>query len=138
MLAYAVVMALFYTVSVRRHVSTAGLKFVWREHRSFIKALLLMGVILMVGDTIGSIVQYLVNIFIRTYGSLDHLGLWQGANSLTNQFAAVVFAALAMDYLPRLTALAKTGEDFSTVVDRQTEISSLNTYIRHSKSFHLC
>lgn len=125
MLAYAVVMALFYTVSVRRHVSTAGLKFVWREHRSFIKALLLMGVILMVGDTIGSIVQYLVNIFIRTYGSLDHLGLWQGANSLTNQFAAVVFAALAMDYLPRLTALAKTGEDFSTVVNRQTEISSL-------------
>jgi O-antigen/teichoic acid export membrane protein len=125
MLAYAVVMAVFYTVSVRRHVSTAGLKFVWREHRSFIKALLLMGLILMVGDTIGSIVQYLVNIFIRTYGSLDHLGLWQGANSLTNQFAAVVFAALAMDYLPRLTALAKTGEDFSTVVDRQTEISSL-------------
>lgn len=125
MLAYAIAMTIFYGVSTHRLVGTNGIKFIWKEHKQIVTGLLTLGLILMIGDSIGTMCQYATNVFIRQCGSLEDVGFWQGANSLTNQYAGVIFTALAMDFMPRLTAAIHKKEDFAAIVDRQTELASL-------------
>lgn len=122
MMAYALTMLLFYTVSLRRCLGKQGGRILLKEHKSLIRNLMLMGVVLMASDLIGSACNYLLNAFVRYTGSLDSVGLWQAANSLTAQYASVVFSAMALDYLPRLTAAVKDGRKFDEIVNRQTEI----------------
>lgn len=125
MLVFAAVMAAVYSYSVRKTVGTRGVKFLWSEHGAIVKRLVALGLILMVSDCINTGVLYLTNIYVRSAGTLDDVGFWQGANSLTNQYAGVIFTALAMDYLPRLMGAVKERQQFRDIVDRQTEIISL-------------
>lgn len=125
MLAYALTMLLFYSISLRRCVGKDGGKILFNEHKPLIKSLLLMGVVLMASDLIGSGCNYMLNAFVRYTGDLDSVGLWQAANSLTGQYASVVFSAMALDYLPRLSAAVSDGSRFDDIVNRQTEIVSL-------------
>ena len=99
--------------------------FHWKENKEIIKKLIYLGAVLMASDLIGSLVTYLLNLFIRTQGSLDDVGLYQAANSVTNQYAGLVFAAMAMDYYPRLSKVSTNNLEMKVVVNRQTEIVSM-------------
>lgn len=96
-----------------------------KEERNLIKALLSMGFILLIGSLAGQLITYLINLFIRITGSLEDIGLFQGANSITNQYVGMIMSALALDYFPRLSAVAKDKEEMKKVVNRQTEIVML-------------
>lgn len=123
--ALALSMYVFYSVNLYRSHGRIREKSSWKQHKPLIKRLLLMGVVLMASDVIGSLVMYLLNLFLRTKGSLDDVGLYQAANSITNQYAGLVFAAMAMDYFPRLSKVADRNEEMIEVVNRQTEIVAL-------------
>lgn len=88
------------------------------------KKLLTLGIVLMAGDLLATLVTYLINLYVRIYGNLDDVGLYQAANSITNQFSGVIFAALAMDYFPRLSKVAGDNKEMNSVVNRQSEIVS--------------
>ena len=45
-------------------------------------------------------VGFLINLFIRSAGSIDDVGLFQGANSITNQYMGMLFSVLAPRLLP--------------------------------------
>lgn len=113
-----------YSIPLRKHI-TPGEKFSLRQHIPLIKRLVLLGVVLMANDLLSTLTIYLINVFIRSNGSESAVGLYQAANSITNQYSGMVFAALAMDYFPRLSAAASDNIAMHTIVNRQTEIVSL-------------
>ena len=113
---------LFYFFSFKRAVDVDRVSFSWKEHKPRIKKLVSLGIVLMIGSIVGTLTTYLINIFIRSVGSVDDVGLFQAANSLTNQYVGVVFSAMALDYFPRLTAVGDDLKRLASVVNRQLEI----------------
>lgn len=127
MVALALTMYVFYSVSLRKAMGGAEPepKMSWRESMPLIRPLLAMGLLLMASDLIGSGVTYLLNIFIRMHSDYGTVGLYQAANSVTGQYAGMVFAAMAMDYFPRLSKAAADNDAMIRIVNRQQEIVSL-------------
>lgn len=92
-----------------------------KEGRSMIS----LGVVLMVATLIGTIAIYALNIYIRWTGSAADVGLYQAAASITNQYVGLVFAAMAVDYLPRLMGISADNKKVAQTVSRQIEIVML-------------
>lgn len=125
MIAFSLSTFIFFWISAQKAVGKSDIIFRWKEHRPLIRHLLALGMILMAGDLIGTFINYLLNIYIRWQGALDDVGLFQGANSLTNQYAGMIFTAMMLDYFPRLAAASSDNAKIGVIVRRQLEIVSL-------------
>ena len=112
-------------IGVRKAVKSPKVKFKRALHHPIAKKLLLLGMVLVAADVIGAGCNYLVNLFIRTFGQLENVGLFQAANSVTNQYSSVVFTAMMLDFFPRLSEAAEDNEKVRVIVNRQLEIVSL-------------
>lgn len=121
----ALTMFTFYYTSFRKSGYNLAVKFNWAEHKPLVMRLLKVGTVLMIGSMITSFVGYVVNVYVKTHGSLSDVGLYNAANSLTNQYVGLVFSALAMDYFPRLSAALNKPGEFNAIINRQIEIMSL-------------
>lgn len=97
----------------------------FNQHKQFLRSLLTTGVVMTASGILSSGTAYLINIFIRYISDTSYVGFYQAANSITNQYAAIVFAAMAADYFPRLVAASKAKSTLSTVINRQMEIVML-------------
>ncbi len=115
----------FYTRSVNRSIPERSGNFSWREHSPMVKKLVAIGLVLMSSDMIGSFTTYLAQIFIRHFSDLSVVGLYTSATMMTTQYSSVVFTAMAMDYLPRLSQVAGDNSEVNKVVNRQSEIVAL-------------
>lgn len=93
-----------------------------KSNKILIKRLISLGVIFMGSSLIGTIVNYLVNTFIRNYGGVEDVGFFQAANSITNQYVGLLFAAMGMDFFPRLAAIADDNDKVRDMVNAQLEI----------------
>lgn len=125
MILLALAVFLFYYLSYRKISAPHKVNFDSAQHTPIIRRLISLGVILMLGTVIGTSTNYLINVFVRNYGSVDDVGLFQAANSLTNQYIGFLFTAMAMDYFPRLSAVIRQTEALIAVVNRQAEIVML-------------
>lgn len=117
---------LFYYISYRKACAGGDTrekgKLRFAEMRPVAARLISMGFILLVASMAGTLVSYLINLYIRSRGSVDDVGLFQAANSITNQYVGLIFSALALDYFPRLSAICHDRKMLREVVNRQTEI----------------
>lgn len=119
-------MYIFYSYNLRKCEEAPGpVRFVWQEHKPVVKRLIILGIILMASNLIGSLCTYVTNIFIRWLSGESTLGLFQAVSSVTTQYSGMVFTAMAMDYFPRLTAVAPDNSRMHGIVNRQTEIMAL-------------
>jgi len=123
MIALSLTTYVCYTLSLRQIYKPSHAK--WNQLKPIIKKLISLGLILMAGDLIGSLATYIINIFIRSHGNIDTVGLYQAANSITNQYSGVVFSALALDYLPRLSKLTHNRDLMRDAVNKQSEIVAI-------------
>lgn len=121
-LAFSTLMASW--IGVRKAVKTPRVKFNRLLHSPIAKKLFLLGMVLVASDVIGAACNYLVNLFIRTFGQLENVGLFQAANSVTNQYSGVVFTAMMLDFFPRLSEATEDNAKIKTIVNRQLEIVS--------------
>ena len=112
-------------IGVRKAVKAPRVRFDRALHSPLVRKLFLMGIVLVASDVIGTGCNYLVNLFIRTFGALENVGLFQAANSVTNQYSGVVFTAMMLDFFPRLSEAAQDNAKIRTIVNRQLEIVSL-------------
>lgn len=115
----------FYSYGVRKAMPASRVKFSFKEHSGYVKRMLSLGVILLASSLINTLFTYLINIFIRSCGDVVDVGLFNAANSITLQYAGVVFAAMALDYFPRLSAAAEDNEKMSGIVNKQSEMVAL-------------
>lgn len=125
MIVMALTIFLFYYVSFRKSTDYTHPPLSLREHIPLIKKIFSLGFIMMIGGLVGTATNFAINAFVRAYGDIDNVGLYQAASSLTNQYLGIVFSALAMDYFPRLAAAMGERDRMLTVVNRQTEIVML-------------
>lgn len=116
---------LFYYISFRRSAGVRPSSFLWSEHKPLVRRLLATGIVLMIGSVSGSLVSYVINAFVRMAGSVEDVGLFQAANSLTNQYVGIIFSVLALDYFPRLAAAKSNLSQFNEIINRQIEIDTL-------------
>lgn len=118
---------LFYRYHSSRLVRTTSVKMNRREMLPQAKRMISLGLVLMVASLLGTLANYLVNTFIGRSGSLDDVGLFQAANSITNQYVGLVFTAMGMDFFPRLSAVSNDNSKVQELVNQQTEIVVLIT-----------
>ncbi len=109
-------------ISMRKVRPDTPARFSWTAHRHIVKTLVLTGLVLVTNDVTSSLCTYLINTYIRFRSDLSEVGLYQAANSMTMQYAGIVFSAIIMDYLPRLSAVADNNILLRRVVNRQSEI----------------
>lgn len=96
-----------------------SLRRTWQAGREII----LLGMVMMASTLLGTLSTYALSAFISHAGSMDDVGFYQAANSITLQCSGLVFAAMATDYYPRLAAIV--GRDTATahrLVNEQLEI----------------
>jgi O-antigen/teichoic acid export membrane protein len=89
------------------------------------KHMFFLGSVMMISSLIGLLSTYILNIYIRTYGSLDDVGLYQAANSITNQYVGLVFTAMGIDYFPRLATVCKDNGKVREMVCDQLDVVML-------------
>lgn len=115
----------FLNFGLRKSIPHRPIKFTWQAHKPIVKRMISLGMILLAASFINTFCNYLLNIFVRIYGDIADVGLFSAANSITTQYAGVVFTAMAMDYFPRLTAAIDNNDLMGTIVNRQMEIVAL-------------
>lgn len=81
-----------------------------------------LGVVLMLSNSILTFLVFLLNSFIRRYGSIDDVGFYQAALSICVQGMVVVNATLAADYFPRLSAVHQDQEKVRQMSSQQAEL----------------
>lgn len=107
-------------VPVARHADLTPL-------RGTVKRIVASGFVLTASVSAASLATYLINVAIRYFGSTGDVGLFQAANSISMQYAAVIFAALATDFFPRLAAIAGDNSAMASAVNSQTTVVSVIT-----------
>lgn len=114
-----------YSVVLNRCVTRREAGVPKRIFRFLTRRMLTIGLILLISSLINTVCTYLINIYIRVYGDISDVGLFNAANSITLQYAGVVFTAMALDYFPRLSAAAGQRDKMRLIVNRQMEIVAL-------------
>ena len=123
LIASSIALFIFYKYhSYRQFGNLSSYKVNLREEGSLIKKLISLGFIYMISALLGTITTYFINSFVRFSGTVDDVGLFQAANSLTNQYAGLVFTAMSMDFFPRLSAVSSDNNKVRDLVNNQTEI----------------
>lgn len=122
MIAVSTASFIFYRTSAAKATGRLNTAISRQIRRAIIRKLITLGFVLMAGSLIGTLVTYLTNAFIRYIGGIDDVGYFQAANSITNQYAGIVFAAMSVDYFPRLVSVASDNAKVTEIVNRQTEI----------------
>lgn len=114
-----------YSYGLRKAMPVDNVRFDRRIHTPIARRMLSLGVILLASSLINTAFTYLINICIRIWGDIDDVGLFNAANSITLQYAGVVFTAMALDFFPRLTAAAGDKQKMQMIINRQSEIVAL-------------
>lgn len=113
--------SIWYSSRVRRIPVSVTFKEVRSEGGEMIK----LGVAMMVTTSLASLANYLVNIFIKGYGSIEDFGLYQAGMSITTQSVGLIFTAMAVDYYPKLSAISDNNSKVRVMVNQQAEVMLL-------------
>lgn len=121
MIALALTNYVFYKYNSNK-LKVHKISFLLKEQYPLIKNMLLLGLTLMIASLIGTFINYLLNMYIGRYGSLNDVGMYQAANSITNQYVGIIFTAMSLDYFPRLAAVSNDHEKIQDIVNKQIDI----------------
>lgn len=116
---------LWYFISLRKSLTTSSAPWKREIHLPILRKILIMGLILMSNDLFRNLANYIIIVYVRSAGDMDDVGFYQSCNTMTSQYSAIVFTAMAMDYLPRLSAAAGSNPRMCEVVNRQIEVVGL-------------
>jgi O-antigen/teichoic acid export membrane protein len=100
-------------------------KLSFAEAKEESKSMITLGVALMTGSTMISLFTYITNIYIGRTGSIQDVGLFQGAASITIQSILMIGTVLASDFYPRLSSVCNETEKVNKMVNLQLEIITL-------------
>lgn len=108
-----------------RRLDICHSKQTWRETLKQGQNTIIMGASIMGSSIAGSIATYIINTSISHIGSETDLGFYQSSMSITLQCTSMVFSAMAADYFPHLSSIAKQRHKAQDLVCKEGEISIL-------------
>lgn len=97
----------------------------WRRTWTLGRQTIALGFLLMIGAMLGNVTSYALNVGIRDLGGasgLSDVGLYRAAQSITGQYVGMVFAAMATDYFPRLSALKDSKAEARRLVQQEFDL----------------
>jgi O-antigen/teichoic acid export membrane protein len=89
------------------------------------KPIIKLGTLLMLSSTLVTFFSYLTIILIGKIGTIEDVGFFQGASSLSTQSIIIVISILASDFFPRLSAISHNNEKSNQIVNQQIELVTL-------------
>ena len=89
------------------------------------KEMIKLGIIFTMTNLTSQLVSYLFNKYLENQAGMEVVGLYNTGWAITNQYIALVFTAMAVDYFPRLISLQSNREKMSEAVNQQAEIAIL-------------
>ncbi len=84
-----------------------------------------LGVSMTIAGLIASLSRYVLNAYMSHNGGVEVVGLYNAGWGVVGQYTAVVFAAMATDYFPRLSAINKDNLKVQELVRQQSETAVL-------------
>ncbi len=84
-----------------------------------------LGIVMIIALLVGRVVTLSLNLFISHTGSLADVGLYSAGLAITSQLVGLVFAAMSLDYFPRLSAISSDNFKVREMVNHQSEITLL-------------
>lgn len=126
MIILAVATWAFYAVNMRKAMPNIRPTAITRSLQwAIARRMLSLGVVLMAGTVLTTLVGYLINMWMRAQGGVEDVGLFQAANTIAGQYVGVVFAAMSLDYFPRLSAAISDNGRMTMIVNRQFDLVGL-------------
>lgn len=83
------------------------------------KNMVKLGLVITVTGIIGFLTGYILNAFISRTGGVDQVGLYNAGWSVIGQSTGLVFAAMTMDYYPRLSSINSDNKKITALVNQQ-------------------
>lgn len=121
MIILSIVVFVFYRYhSSKISVSTVVVS--WFGMLPLVRKMVSLGMVMMIATLLGTLSNYLLNAYISNYGSIEDVGLYQAANSITNQYVGLVFTAMSLDFFPRLSAICSDNNKVRMLVNQQSEV----------------
>ena len=84
--------------------------------------MLKLGVVIMIASLLINLFTYVTNSIICTFGSLEDVGYYQAAYSVTMRNFAILTSVMAADFFPRLSALINDRHNLNKSVVEQNEL----------------
>lgn len=107
---------------VRQQISAPSIHISLRTAIVDAKPMIRLGFVIMLSTTIINLFTYSTNILIRYFGSLDDVGFYQAAMSMTSRNFAILSAVMAADFYPRLSSLINRRTELSKAMSEQGEV----------------
>ncbi|WP_459187582.1 oligosaccharide flippase family protein [Parabacteroides sp. APC149_11_2_Y6] len=92
---------------------------------AYSKPILKLGAVLMTSSLTMVTFTFLLNIFIRYFGTMSDVGLYQSASAICLQSMVIINVTLASDYFPRLSAAHNDPKKMLSIVNKQAEIVTM-------------
>ena len=84
-----------------------------------------LGISMTVAGFIASLSGYILNAFISNHAGIEQVGLYNAGWGVVGQYTAIIFAAMATDYFPRLSAIQADNTSVRNLVNQQIEAALL-------------
>lgn len=78
-----------------------------------------LGISMTIAGFIASLSAYVLNAFISNHGGIEQVGLYNAGWGVVGQYTAIIFAAMATDYFPRLAAIQADNNRVKALVNQQ-------------------
>lgn len=109
---------------VRRRASegTEGVPLRWRDTWSAGRRFLRLGVYMTLASAIGTVVNYVFMSWLTYRGGADVTGFYQGGYTILNRYVGVLFAALFMEFYPRVAATISRHRFTAVIVSHELSV----------------
>jgi O-antigen/teichoic acid export membrane protein len=84
-----------------------------------------LGIFMTIAGFVASFSAYILNAFISNRGGVDQVGLYNAGWGVVGQYTGLIFAAMATDYYPRLSAINTDNIKVKELVKQQAELALL-------------
>lgn len=89
------------------------------------KEMLFMGFLISLSSLYVLAKNYGIRIFIGNLDGLEQVGFYTAGFAILNTYVGMIFTAMAADYYPRLSTLAKNNQESKVLINQQAEVAIL-------------
>lgn len=89
------------------------------------KSIITIGAMLTISGFVSTLVSYLFNIYLRSHGGVEDVGIYQSGFGLIDKYIGLIFVAMSTDYYPRLAAAHTHNTKLNSIMNQQTVVSLL-------------
>lgn len=117
---FTLVFTLFYS---RRRTNSVSQSVTVRGALMEGKPMMRLGIFMTVSGFVTTLLNYMLVAWLNHYSSTSEVGYYQAGFTLVTRYVGLVFAAMATEYYPRLSAASSDNAGMSLQVSRQMETS---------------